>query len=618
MKDQHRPEQRRRGEMQFPAQAVRVLVFALVFLQAMDAAAAAADLSPARWIPADKNRVDALERSFFPSQARTIEGSSGMICNTGSPIAVHSGIEALKQGGTAADAAATAALTQISVWLGSVVSYGGVLHLVYYEAKSGKTYSLDAGWNSYRGETNPRTIPVSDFLAPGDGLPPANGGVGRKTLVPGFMAGIEAMHRRFGRLPFAQLFQPAIWYAENGVTVTPVEAAWFERYGKVLSRTTEGRQFLHQAGNDLPRSGDRFVQAELAKTLRGVARHGARYMYTGPWGKQFVAAVEREGGKVTMQDMRDYRPAWEEPLSTSFGDTTVLGPGKSSESGHQVLEALNLITELRLDGMAPYWKDAGVFRKLSQVLQLVEIGPFVTPEVSEYQHKNRLAFSPEDRITKAYAKAMAPFVGEIEGAGTPQPGSHHSAGTVVIDRWGNIAAIVHTIEDGVWGSTGMVVGGIPLSGVAGTQRALLATIQPGERLPGLGTPIIVMSGNKPVLALATVGVSEIPEIVRLVLGSVGNRVDLRTVLAAPPLLFNFEAPQAGEHHTWKRVFVPEGAYDAGFLSTLEASGVRVQQKAHPQVLGLRGTAATMTIDPQTGVRHSAEDPAIIDFVETYQ
>lgn len=599
--------------MQFHTQSARAVVFALVFLQVADAV----DLSPARWASVDKNRVEELEMRFFPSAAGTVEGSSGIVSNTGSPIAVHAGIAALKQGGTAADAAATVALTQISVWLGSVVSYGGVLHLVYYEAKSGKTYSLDAGWNSYRGETSPGTIPVSDLQALGDARSPTTGAEGRKTLVPGFMAGIEAMHRRFGRLPFTQLFQPAIWYAQNGVTVTPVESAWFQRYRKTLSRTPEGRQFLHQAGNDLPRTGDRFVQAELAQTLRGVSRQGARYMYTGPWGKQFVAAVKREGGKVTMQDMTDYRPTWEQPLSTSFGAATVVGPGKSNEAAHQVLEALNLITELRLDQMAPYWKDAGVFRKLSQVLQLVEIGPFMTPEVSEYQHRNGLSFSPEDRITKAYAKAMAPFVGEFQGAGTPQQDSHHSAGTVVIDRWGNIAALVHTIEDGVWGSTGIVVGGIPLSGVAGSQQALLSTIKPGNRLPGLPTPIIVMSGNKPVLALATVGVSEIPEIVRVVLGSVGNHLDLQAVMAAPPLLLNFQPPQPGENHTWKRVLVPEGAYNAEFISSLEASGVRIQQKAQAQVLGLRGTAAVATIDPRTGARRSTQNPAIIDFVEIY-
>ena len=600
--------------MQLRKPIARAVAFTLVFLQV----AGAADLSPSKWTSADRKRAEKLEMSFFPSEARTIEGTSALISNTGSPIAVRAAMESLKQGGTAADAAATAALTQISVWLGSLVSYAGALHVVYYEAKSGKVYSLDAGWNSYRGETNARTIPVSEGLrALGGYRQPTNGAEGRKTLVPGFMAGIEAMHRRFGRLPFAQLFQPAIWYAENGVTVTPTAAAWFGLYGKSLSRTAEGQRFLHQAGRDTPKAGDKFLQVELAKTLRGVAMRGARYMYTGPWGEQFVAAVQREGGKVTMEDMKNYRPVWEEPLSTTFADTTVVVPGKGNESGHQILEALNLIAELHLDQKAPYWKDSRVFRELSQVLQLVEIGPYVTPEVAEYQRKNGLAFSLEDRITKAYAKAMAPMIGEPQSPQPAQPSSHHSAGTVVIDRWGNVAAVVHTIEDSPWGSTGIVVGGIPLSGVAGIEQALLATVKPGERLPGIACPVIVMAGNKPVLALATVGMSLIPETVRLVLGAVGNHLDSQTVVAAPPLLSNFERPQAGESYTWKHQFVPEGAYNAGFLNDLEASGVELEQKPKGQVLALRGTAALATIDTRTGIRRSVEDPTIIDFADAY-
>jgi gamma-glutamyltranspeptidase/glutathione hydrolase len=592
----------------------RAVASVLVLLQGADAA----DLSPAKWNPVDKKRAEASEMSPFPSQARIIEGSAGIISNTGSPIAVHAGMEALKQGGTAADAAATVALTQVTTWLGSIVSYGGVLHLVYFEARTGKIYSLDAGWNSYRGESDARSIPAPDPHGLGVNQTSTNGAAGRKTLVPGFMAGVEAMHKRFGRLPFAQLFQPAIWYAENGVTVTPVESAWFASYGKILSRTPEGRQFLRQAGNDLPKIGDRFVQADVAKTLRGVARHGAGYMYTGPWGEQFVAAVRREDGKVTMEDMKSYRPLWEEPLSTTFGDATVVGPGKSNEATHQVLEALNLISELHLDQTEPYWKDPTVFRKVSQVLQLTQVAPFGNPEISEYQHKHGFAFSPDDRITKAYAKAMAPMVGELQDTGTAPQGSHHSAGTVVIDRWGNVAAIVHTIEDtGPWGSTGIVVGGIPLSGIAGLERVLLATIKPGERLPGLPTPMLVMSGNKPVLALAAVGISEIPEIVRVVLGTAGNHLDLQAVIAAPPLLANHETPQPGESHIWKRLFVPEGAYDAEFLGNLEASGVKVQQKTQAQARGLRGTTAVVTIDPRTGVRRSVENPAIIGFADAY-
>ncbi len=86
-----------------------------------------------------------------------------MISTTASPIAVQAGLEALRQGGTAADAAATVALTQITTQLGSVVSYAGIMTLVYYDVKTGKVYSLDAGYNSYQNETEPKTIPVADL-----------------------------------------------------------------------------------------------------------------------------------------------------------------------------------------------------------------------------------------------------------------------------------------------------------------------------------------------------------------------------------------------------------------------------------------------------------------------
>ena len=327
------------------------------------------DLSPGKWNPADRERVEKLEMGLFAPGIREIEGRSGLVSNTGSPIAVHAGIEALKQGGTAADAAATVALTQIAVEMGSVVSYGGIFDLAYYDARSGKVYCLNAGWNSYRGETDPRTIPAGDLRAIGINRQTTTGSEGRMTMVGGFMAGIEAMNKRWGRLPFSQLFQPAIWYADNGVAVTPLMAGLFAAYGKFLLRTPEGRRFLHQSGSDQPETGGRFIQSELAQTLRSVAAQGSSYMYTGPWAQQFVAAVQRDGGKVTMEDLRDYRPTWEEPLSTSFDDTTVFVPGKSNEGSHQVLEALNLITELHLDQKPPYWKDPVAFAELSRILQ---------------------------------------------------------------------------------------------------------------------------------------------------------------------------------------------------------------------------------------------------------
>ncbi len=577
----------------------------------------AADLSPQTWNAAEKKHVEQMEMNPFPAQAREVRGSSGLISDTGSPIAVYAGIQALKKGGTAVDAAATVALTQIATELGSYVSYAGVLQLVYFDASSGKVYSLGAGWNSYRRENDPKTIPGSVLGLPGLSTKDDTTAEGRKTLVSGFMAGIEAMHSRFGKLPFEDLFKPAIWYAENGVTVTPLLSSYFSSQGKFLSRTPEGRQFINQAGSGVPKAGDRFVQAALAQTLRNVARHGAKYMYTGSWGKQFVSTVQNYGGKVTMDDMAAYQPTWEEPVSTDFRGQSIFAPGDTNEGGPELLEALNFTEEMKLDHEQPYWKDPAVFNGLSRILQFVATGPYVTPEVAAFQHERNLHFSAGDRVTKTYAKAMMPILKQSQELTSKPQSSHHSAGVVVVDRWGNVAALVHSINTMPWGTTGIVVGGIPLSDAAGFQQNRLINVKAGSRVPDDMTPAIVLNAGKPVMAVATVGVSVLPETVRIILGALGNHTDPNTLLSAPPLLYNYEAPELGRSYIWKRQLVPEGGYDSDFLQQLQSFGVTVRQETKAQVLTLRGTAAFATMDQTGGMLRSAEDPSVIDFGDAY-
>jgi gamma-glutamyltranspeptidase/glutathione hydrolase len=571
-----------------------------------------ADLSPAKWKVEEKARAEQAEQMPWPLQARVVEGQQGLVTGTMSPIAVHAGVEALRQGGTAADAAAAVALTQISTALGSYVSYAGILQLVYYDAKSGKVSTMNAGWNSYLGETDPKSIPVDDLGPLAFGTKPTEGAEGRKTLVPGFMAGIEQMHKRFGRLPFRELFQPAIWYAENGVTISPLLATYFKMRETLLSRTPEGRAFMNQAGDSLPKLGDRFVQAALAATLRGVARDGARYMYTGPWGQHFVQAVQHEGGKATMEDMKRYQPIWEEPLSTTFLGHTIYVPGKSTEGSYQVLEALNLAEELKLDRMGAYGKDAKAFQALTQILRKAEADSYT----DQYMRQNGLKSSREDQITKAYAKNAAALMEPRDQP--PQEGPpHHTDAVVVIDRWGNIAALSHTINTVVWGTTGMVVDGIPVPDAAGFQQARLAGIKPGDPVPQDIAPLIAMTGAKPVLAIASVGSSLVPETVRLVVGTLANRLDPLAAMAAPPLLINMEPMKPGESFLTKPELIPEGAYDLEFLQHLRESGVNIEQKSQQEVYGIKGTAVMGTIDPQTHVMRSVETPGIYGFAAAY-
>ncbi len=579
-----------------------ILLFALIAFATV-AVVSAADLSPAKWPEEERVRIESLEQQPYPPATKLVEGQSGLVSATISPIAIRAGIEVLKQGGSAADAAATVALTQVTTALGSYVSYAGMMQLTYYEAKTGKVYSMNAGWNSYLGETDPKTIPTAAEL---------DAEQGRKTLVPGFMAGIESMHRRFGKLPFADLFAPAIWYSESGITITRPLEHFFSSRQKFLIRTPEGRAFIRQAGSPLPSFGARFAQPELAATLRAVAQHGAQYMYTGEWGEKFVAAVQREGGKATLDDMKRYQPIWEEPLSTGFAGHTIYGPGPSTQGGYDVLEALNLIEELKIDQRNPYWKDPDVFQDLSRVLELVAIGPYIHSYVADNALKtNGLHLSLQDRATKPYAKAVIPFIKWLFNTAKKTPANNHSDAIVVIDRWGNVAALTHTINTVLWGTTGMVVGGVPLSDAACLQQQKLETLAPGARVPNEIAPIIAMTDGKPCLAISSIGSALLPETVRILLGSFGNHLDALSIVAAPPLLLNFDYAKRD------MVQVPEGKYDQDFLTHLGTAGFTVQKKPMQEVGGIKGTAAIGLIADANGARQSVENSGLYNFAEGY-
>jgi len=572
-----------------------------------------ADLSPQNWPSEERSHAEQSEMTPWPKEARSIEGKSGLVAATLSPIAVLSGVEALRHGGSASDAAATVALTQIATALGSYVSYAGTLQLLYYEARSGKVYSLNAGWNSYLGESEPRTIPVNDMGPLPFAVGATEGPEGRKTLVPGFMAGLEAMHQRFGELPFQALLQPAIYYAENGVTISPMLASYFPNRGRYLSRTPDGQAFLNQAGGLSPKPGDVFIQKDLAETLRAVAELGSSYMYTGEWGQQFVTAVKREGGKASLQDMQRYQPTWEEPLNTSFLENTVFAPGTTSHGGYRLLEALNAAEVMHLDRIGPYYEDPHAFRILSRILRVTnyDLQPFT--QLAQWKRQRGLSLLPEDRLTKMHAKALASALSEIPGQQQARD-TNHSDSIVVVDRFGNVAALVHTINTLPWGTTGIVVGGIPLSDAAGFQQSQLAAIAPGDRLPTGMSPSIVTRDGKPILAIATVGSSLFPETARLLVGTLANHLDLHTAMSAPPLLLSWEPGTPGEQFLDRAVAVPEGAYTPQFLEQLRASGITVAQKSKREVF--RGTAVLATLDPEQDIARSVETPGICGFVGT--
>jgi gamma-glutamyltranspeptidase/glutathione hydrolase len=574
---------------------MKAIIAAALLMSA--AGASAADFSPQSWPAGAKASAEQREfQSWAPSAPRLVQGKGGIIAATVSPIAVEAGLDVLRKGGTAADAAASVALTQVATQLGSVVSYAGIMTVVYYDAKTGTVSSLDAGYGTWRKETDPASIPPSDISALTGGAPPELGpGLGRQVLVPGFMAGIDALQRRFGRLKLSQVLQPAIWYAENGVTVSPTLATLFQMRRKQFERTESGREFLHQSGRDVPVTGDVFKQPRLAATLSSVARDGARVMYSGAWANAFVAAVRRDGGKADPADLSAYTPVWSDAAATQVFGHTVYTNGGTSLAPYQFLTALNTAEAMKLDARGPYWRDPETLHQLIQLGAATAAAPALHPSLEKLLKDRGVDTSRAGQLSKAYAQVLAQVLPQIYT--TADPSDHHSNALVVVDREGNIAVMTHTINSVVWGDTGIVVGGIPVPDSAGFQQARLAQVKPGERLPNDIADFLVLDGaNKPVLAGGSIGTSLQPEVLRIVVSAIAQRQSLADIAAAPALLINPDPASYALPFAQRPVLLAQGGFDAAFLAKLRASGVIAAEVPAATVAAIRGTVALVGLD----------------------
>jgi len=434
-----------------------------------------------------------LEHRFAHRQDK-VASSNGMIAGTNNPFAIHAGFEALKKGGSAADAALTAALAQIALSAGATISYAGFMTAVYYEAASDSLHTLNAAYNTVRNENDPLTIP-------GMGQPS-----GRSALVPGFTAGAEALHSRFGKLPFSALFAPAIWVAENGFTLSRPIANWLQVQGKSVTRLAPARRIFTKTDGNLYTVGDLFRQTELASTLTKIANLGSAYMYEGEWATHFVDAVRSEGGNMTLEDLTAYRAFWTDPIEISYRDYRVVTLGPPNKGGMQTLASLKLAEVADLKQYGHYTSSAQALYYLIQFSRIQGVLANATPSTLQGLFPN-VDFSPDSRLTPETAQQLWNLI-QARAVRVPhveKQGPDHSAGVVVVDSRGNVASVLHTSNCILWGSTGIFVDGISIPDPASFQQRAIANSPCGLRLPDGTNPLIVLKSGKPALACAAIG-----------------------------------------------------------------------------------------------------------------
>jgi gamma-glutamyltranspeptidase/glutathione hydrolase len=565
------------------------------------------DLSPKKW-PAGELEVYGWLNKQFGLQNVLAEGKNGVIAGTTSALAERAGLEVLSQGGSAADAVLATSLAQITLAMGSWVSYAGILTMVYFDAGTGKFYNLNAGFNTVAGEDDPMSIPaLANPLSP---RPDAEvRPSGRTALVPGYMAGVEAAHKKFGKLPFKDLFGPAIYYAERGFELTPFHAGLVNLRRKVLARLPETKAIFTKPDGSWVSGGDVFKQPELAVTLRRVADRGAAEMYTGEWGRKFVDAVRRDGGKMTLDDLKKYEVIWSDPLEIAYGAYKIYAPGLPAQGGVHLAEALNVASQAGLSAMGHYSESAQAFFWLNQITNLMALS--FMPERTVSQLLGGADGSLAARASEDHAKRLWALMSSGRFPLTKVPASaepKHSDAIVAIDRWGNMAAMVHTSNTAVWGTTGIFVDGVSVPDPAAFQQRLIAQTGPVMRLPDPTEPLIIAKDGKPVAALSSIGAGLHQKTMSVLLNFLDFGMGIKQAVDAPALNSpKYEADGSSK----PQVFA--GDFCGHLLTTLKGLGLEVAIAPNalaptvPRGYVISGYAVGAAIDPKGGYKAVATD-----------
>ncbi|HRJ49141.1 MAG TPA: gamma-glutamyltransferase, partial [Phycisphaerales bacterium] len=537
------------------------------------------------------------------------EFSRCVVAGTTSPESVKIGLEVLQNAGSAADAAIATSIAQIVHAGGAWNSFAGIFMMLYYDAQSGQTHSLNAGYNTVLAEDDSLSIPVA-------GTPS-----GRATLVPGFMAGVGAAHARFGRLPLADLIRPSVDIAEGGLVITPIfEAVIAMRVDVLRRRDQTWRIFSDSHGRPL-RAGDLFRQEDLARTLRAVSTDGVRAMYVGDWAESLVEAVGSEGGHLSLEDLRRYEVIWSDPVRTTYRGHEVAAIGLPELGGVQLAEALNLC-EAMMPGRAV---DPSSPRDLFSLMQIARFGylpsamvPTVTAEEpavdGHAQAVGRAAFCPRRRAGKEHASRHVERFAKEDWERTltlelgrpnevPSPdASGHSDAVVAVDSLGNIAVVVHSSNNNLWGSTGIFVGGVSIPDSANFQQQRALLTGPGRRLPNASNPAMAFRDGRPILACGAIGSGLNEATLQNMINVLDLGLDPAASLRRPAFLTPDWSTLMANRPGRNAQQVTDGDFPADLLDQVRAMGQPVIELSPTEAIGSHGYWAGVWFGPDRRMR----------------
>ena len=442
--------------------------------------------------------------------------------STAHPLATKAGLAILQRGGNAIDASVAVAFA-LAVVHPQAGNLGGGGFLVYYDASTKGIWTLD-----FR-ETAPGATRREMFAKPVAGALAAG--------VPGTVAGLDAMHRKFGAKTWKEVLAPAIAIAQEQRAADP---------------ELEADRKLR--GVELPKN------AELAATLQRLSDAGARDFYDGELSARLVEAVRAAGGILGHRDLREYEPVWRAPIKLRYGAYEIVTVAPPSGGGIVIGEVLNIIAN---DNLA-----ASGFQTFKSLHLLVEAQRRAAIDRVHYVGDPTGARIPYRELlsrerAEAWRKSI-PALNVVATVAITEPRDltvegEHTTHFTIADAQGNIACLTTSLGD-LFGSGFAVPSlGFFLNDAMNDFTTNVNAVAPGKRPATSMSPTIILRDGKPFLALGTRGGAAIPTtILQVFLNVVVYGKSLAEAVAAP----RYHHQGVPEEMSYERELAPKSLIDA--------------------------------------------------------
>jgi gamma-glutamyltranspeptidase/glutathione hydrolase len=516
-----------------------------------------------------------------------VEARHGMVV-TAQRLASEVGVQILKEGGNAVDAAVAVgyALAVVHPCCGNLGGGGFMLiHLA-----DGRDAFLD-----FR-ETAPLAATETMYLDPGGKPVPERSRRGYLAVaVPGTPLGLDTALRDYGTMPRDKVLAPAIRLAREGFVLGPGDAAILARDTRAFAAEPNVAAIFLEDGKPYE-AGDRLVQPDLAHTLESLAKNGPDAFYRGPVAAEIARASAAHGGILTAEDFARYRVGEETPVTCTYRGYTILSAPPPSSGGTTLCEILNILKGYDLESLG-FHSAAGVHLLVEAMRHAYLDRNSFLGDPAFVQNPLSWLLSPEHAaaIRAAIEKDRATPSASL-AAGTPPHEGPNTTHYSIVDAKGNAVAVTYTINayfgaKVIAGDTGFFLNdemddftakpGAPnmFGLVQGEQNA----IRPGKRPLSSMAPTIVMKGGRVFMVLGSPGGPRIITIVlETILDVVDHGMNIAEAVAAPRL-----------HHQW----LPDVVYAEPFALSPDTARLLTQMGYRIKVQRPWGSAAAILVGP---------------------